>query len=173
MVKGVTMGADIHMYIETNDGKHWYPFGGRINPGRNYQMFGALAGVRCKQPKGMVPPRGMPPDPAWCSQEDNLLYVNEDGRSDPRRVGYCTKEYAELWVRNGISEWVKDKQAVTHPDWHTHSWLTTKEYAAAVEYVESVYGKLALDTGYRAVLAAMKAFEDDGISARIVFWFDN
>jgi hypothetical protein len=43
------MGCDIHAYVESKkpDSKTWWGFGGRINPGRNYRMFGKLAGVRC------------------------------------------------------------------------------------------------------------------------------
>lgn len=60
------MGCDIHMMIEyspykRSDGEpSWSSFGGDFNPGRDYTMFGYLAGVRGDGPP-VVDLRGMPP----------------------------------------------------------------------------------------------------------------
>ena len=54
---------------------------------------------------------------------------------------------------------------VSHPDWHSHTWLSADEFEKAIQ-----------DLGnekYRAALAAMRSFEADGLDARIVIWFDN
>lgn len=44
------MGCDIHAYVEykkADNNGDWISFGGRINPGRNYSLFGRMAeGVR-------------------------------------------------------------------------------------------------------------------------------
>ena len=69
------MGCDIHCYIEykkKND-DHWRSFGGRINPGRNYTLFGVMAGVRCD---GLLYPlRGFPEDAAFQAISDNHLFA--------------------------------------------------------------------------------------------------
>lgn len=78
------MGCDIHCYVEYRNPKseydptRWNDFGGQINPGRNYRIFGALAGVRHGQPKGCVPARGIPPDLAWQAHGDWWVYVTDD-----------------------------------------------------------------------------------------------
>lgn len=55
---------------------------------------------------------------------------------------------------------------VQNPDWHTPSWVTTAEFAAALDGLERV-------VEYRALLAAMREVESMGWEARLVFWFDN
>jgi hypothetical protein len=80
--------------------------------------------------------------------------------------GTCARSSAERWVNAGSSKYVnKDKTYITHPDWHSHSWLSADE-------LESAFRD---DTGpdYKATLAAMRSFEKDGYQARLVFWFDN
>lgn len=45
------MGCDIHCYVEFQDYReHWNSFGGRVNPGRDYDTFKKLAGVRSQVP---------------------------------------------------------------------------------------------------------------------------
>ena len=66
------MGCDIHLYLEVFVGEEWFPLCVEETPhtsydyqgwyqGRNYELFGALAGVRGVQ-KGLDPPRGLPID---------------------------------------------------------------------------------------------------------------
>ena len=58
------MGCDIHLYIESKTGLGdfgWESFGGRIDVGRNYELFGLLAGVRGTR-EALVAPRGLPGD---------------------------------------------------------------------------------------------------------------
>jgi hypothetical protein len=83
------MGCDIHMYVEhasRSDEPYWRPLGGRINPGRNYELFGFMAGVRGAGPS-VIHERGMPTDAAWEAQGDNRLYICDDegdGNCTPR-----------------------------------------------------------------------------------------
>ena len=171
------MGCDIHCYIETQRYPHskepWWPFNYYgLNPGRDYKMFTLLAGVRGYDDlEPVYAQRGLPNDLSWSVRIENQIFVcpepDAEGQTDP--------ETAARWVRHGDSKWEDDEHKwVTHPDWHSHSWLTTDEF----EKVLKVYSDTKDEYGgvgpsYRAVLAAMKAFEDAGEPARLVFWFDN
>ncbi len=162
------MGCDIHCYVEyrRKGGSYWSDFGSRINPGRNYELFSVLAGVRGNATP-LVPPRGIPSDLAFQSSYDYWIFVVE-GESD----GYVSVENAQRWIDAGYSKLRYPKEPllknwVSDPDHHTHTWLTSHEFAAAVEA-----GRGGLE--YRALVAAVKALEDDGKNdVRVVFWFDN
>jgi hypothetical protein len=57
------MGCDIHMFIEYSPyegqgGRSWRSMGGRYNPGRDYDMFEVMAGVRGDA--AVFEPRGVP-----------------------------------------------------------------------------------------------------------------
>ena len=61
------MGYDIHMVMEyravpgAEDPKPWWwAFGGVCNPGRDYQLFNRLAGVRGPKDGALIPARGLP-----------------------------------------------------------------------------------------------------------------
>ncbi len=155
------MGCDIHCYIECRDPKQprWRDFGGRINPGRDYRVFEKLAGVRgFDEPE--VHPRGFPNDSAYKASDDYWLYI-----TDTEGDGYCTREQAERYVEGGCVWCNEDKQRVSHPDWHSHSWLTPDEFERAITGFEA--------PEYKAILAAMRSFESQGCESRLVFWFDN
>ena len=157
------MGCDIHCYIEykNKDRDSWGHFGGRINPGRHYRIFGRIAGVRASGEFTQVAPlRGFPADAGPESSSDNHLYISE-----VEAECCCTLADAEKWVAQGTSKWEDNKLFVSHPDWHSHTWLSADEFEKAIQ-----------DLGnekYRAALAAMRSFEADGLDARIVIWFDN
>ena len=147
------MGCDIHLYIEYKSKKTefdgydsgWQSFGGRINPGRNYAMFGLMANVRNCYSDGKLPvlvePRGMPDDVSYTTMNDNRIYISDDEGED-----YVSMETAKRWVKSGSSKFINNKDGnptwVTQPDWHSHSWLTTSEF-------ESILNKyLELETGW-------------------------
>jgi len=160
------LGCDIHLYIEHKDPRYpgWECFGRRIFPDRDYNMFAAMAGVRNYDDVAPVSmPKGIPEGISWQVNDDNTLFVSDES-SDCE--GYCSKEKAKEWAQRGISKKVGDYR-VTHPDWHSHSWLNTGEYEKALNSV-SVY-----DSEYKVILVVMKEFEKLGEEARIVFWFDN
>lgn len=166
------MGCDIHCYVEhriKGNGEMWWSFGGRINPGRNYQMFGLLAGVRVNI-KPLVKPRGLPTDVGYSAQEDNQHYISDE--PDENNV---TLKQAEDWVRRGISQFVNGSSGqpvwVTDPDWHTHSWLNPTEWEQALTTYDATNYPIQIE--YVVLLKILKAFEEAGREARIVFWFDN
>jgi hypothetical protein len=172
------MGCDIHMYIEYKSKKekdnYWNSFGGRINPGRNYWMFGLMCkGVRSEFEES-YPAKGMPEDAGYVSESDNRIFICED-----EGEGYCTLEEAKRYEECGskiINDSEGKPQWVEHPDWHSHSWLSLKEYKKVIKtynikakeekYVQS-------EPEYEAILAAMKKLSEFNNDVRVVFWFDN
>ena len=203
------MGCDIHLYIEYKSKNNnedirnnWRSFGQKINPGRNYALFALMANVRnydCILPVPQV--RGFPEDAAYYSSNDNRIYITDTPGED-----CVTMELAEQWVESGSSEFINNQRGeptwVTHPDWHSHSWLTTGEFETVLnKYLELEVGwhkdrvdehnefikkhdikpdsrayrqpEMNIEPEYQFVLASMKRFEKLGYDARIVFWFDN
>lgn len=162
------MGCDIHLYIEhkTKEINRWWCFGKRINPGRDYRIFAKLCGVR-NYYEELVPittPRGLPETISYVAKDDNEIYVSDTENNE----GWVTKEKAEKWVELGISRYTNDKKNfVTNPDWHSHSWATTKELEQVFANEDNI------DNEWKVVLEIMKAFERLGEEVRIVFWFDN
>ena len=172
------MGADIHMYVQYRniertkknpDTDWWDEFGGQMSPGRNYTMFGILAGVRYTPDKGFDP-KGLPDfGLGWSVEADLYLTITEDGHEE----GCCTLEDAQRWRGRIINNHEGNPWRVEHPDWHSHSWLTPKELAQA-------YRRYKKEEGYppclewRVLLKTMKALEDNGKNeVVVVFWFDN
>lgn len=169
------MGCDIHCYVEYREGPEgpeghgWRGFGDRINPGRDYGMFGFMAGVRGDGPP-VTAPRGVPKDMDWVARGDFTLFVtaNEERADDD---GYVPKERADRYLADGSSErWDDDR--ITHPDWHTPGWLTPDEFDAAIKAREGAWPQYPVDPRYKAILAAMRSLAESG-DARLVFWFDN
>lgn len=181
------MGADIHMYVEYSnkekpehlDRRYWSDFGGRINPGRNYSMFGLIAGVRDNRHPPVVEPRGLPDDLSWPASNDASMIISDDCQDEE---GYTSSSQAESWVKAGYSEYILDHEGepyrVTNPDWHSHTWLTPDEFGQAIErykelFKDDTYGNCP-GIEYIALLAAMRALENDGKNdVRVVIWFDN
>lgn len=169
------MGCDIHMYIEYANRripeKRWADFGGKINPGRNYSMFGILSkGLRTTQ-EFSFEPKGLPYEMGYHAVNDSRIPIGEHGE------GWASKDKVARWVNSGASEIIRNENGdaiwVTNPDWHSHSWLTTDEYKQAVTFYNDVHGKAYPEPEYNAVLACLESFEAQGFDARIVFWFDN
>lgn len=168
------MGCDIHMYVEYKRKKeqesHYYNYGGRINPGRNYYLFGLLSkGVRTNLDNG-IPPKGLPENISYSATHDYWIHVN-DKYSEEGHEGYCTSEQAEKWQTYG-SVYDKNSKRVSNPDWHSHSWLTAEELEQQIEVYkkETEYG---VGVEYMALLASMKEIENHDYECRVVFWFDN
>lgn len=164
------MGCDIHIYPEYSSFRsgakdYWQNFATNMNPGRDYELFGALAGIR-GFPGPIVPIRGLPDDLAMMTKWDNTIWVSE---TKPDTENHCSRENAESWVKTGGSSWIDDtKDAVTHPDHHSHTWLTVEEFRAAIALV----GR-DVEMTYYALLAALDEIEKRGGKTRVVMWFDN
>lgn len=185
------MSADIHMYIEYRSktpSPHanptlksaWSNFGSQYYVGRNYSLFGLLAGVRDDRQPAIVEPRGMPEDFGSETRDDYSLYICS---SNPDDDGNVSPETAKSWVDSGYSEYLLNHEGkpwrVTGPDWHSHSWLTPDEYESALNayaevYEADPYGGSDPGLRFRVLLPLMRALEDDGKNeVRTVFWFDN
>lgn len=206
------MGADIHMYFEYTDKEtlekekngdingrgepiraYWQDLGGRINPGRNYWMFGILSkGVRSDFDDGFEP-KGIPDfhSLGYESRNDYTMYISDKEDNDEGRyttlekaIKWASSEYycSTLYYRNPTD----DKPTwVSNPDWHSASWLTTEEYEKAIQIYkdkcrerhqeEPEYNPIedAILPEYEAMLAATKSLESNGKVCRVVFWFDN
>lgn len=184
------MGADIHMYIEyasktpsphatPRDKRWWSGFGGRNNPGRNYSLFGLIADVRDARHGALFDLRGLPNDAGWAVNEDAYLSINDELADEE---GWCSLAQAEQWSRHGSEIEYYDNGKpwrVTHPDWHSHTWLTSDElaqiYARYAElFKDDPYGGGKVGIEWLAILEAMRALESDGANdVRVICWFDN
>lgn len=168
------MGCDIHVYVEyrsKKEGGQWDSFGGRINPGRNYLLFGIMSnGVR-SDPTFSFEVKGMPDDMAYSAKDDSLIFI-----SDTPGDNYVTLEKARQWEKYGhkiINNNAGEPTWVEHPDWHSHSWLTTDEFEKAMSFYNKEANPKRVEPEYEALLSTMKRFEELGYNSRIVFWFDN
>lgn len=161
------MGCDIHVYPERRkDGQRWKSVTGRINPGRDYDLFGKIAGLRNDGEPPMFEVRGLPDDLGYWAESDSKLYITDVGGDE-----YASKEQAAEWVACGASKYTDERQAfVTHPDWHSHTWLTVPEMRRAIE-APSSWGERAVE--YYGLIAMMEEVERRGYEARFVIWFDN
>ncbi len=171
------MGCDIHMYVEykRKERSVWSSFGGKINPGRNYNMFARMAGVRGEFEGVSLEPKGMPEDAGYKANDGNRLYI-----TDTEGEEYVTMETAQKWVDSNSSVFINGSDGkplwVTHPDWHSHTWLSADEYRDIVRgYHEQVKGADTYnkESEYKAILAAMESLQADGYEVRVVLWFDN
>lgn len=173
------MGCDIHLYLEyskkekviTPEKTRWDYFGGRINPGRNYLMFGIMSrGVRT-EPIFSIARKELPDDCGYASQDDSRIFISETPNNN-----YVTMEKALQWEKRGckLIPGANGKIAwVEHPDWHSHSWLNTAEFKKVMDFYNKETKGQRLELEYEVILAVMKKFEKLGFNARIVFWFDN
>lgn len=171
------MGCDIHAYIDY-DTPGENPTGlvshlCEINLWRNYYLFGLLAGVRSGG--AMFEPRGLPERLSWSVRDEAVLYVSDE---NPNADGYCSRDQAEKWDSahkvgrtKGVGGYTDEKEdRIYHPDWHTHSWLTTQELRQVVDRCKELGG---VQPSLTAAIAAMEALEEQGCVARFIFWFDN
>jgi len=174
------MGCDIHAYVEHRPANlrgdqmpRWQSFGGRVNPGRNYSIFERMAGVRGEALQAVVQPRGYPDDAAWRTRDDNWLWIVYG--NGPAGENEATAKAAQEYVKHGSTYEPRadggKPERVSHPDHHTHSWLTPTEFEIALNIADNA---TALEEPeYHALLAAMRSLEASGREVRVVFWFDN
>ena len=177
------MGCDIHMVMEyraapgaEDPAPWWWAFGGVCNPGRDYSLFNRLAGVRGDVDGALIPARGLPA--AFSSEVHHEVLLSIANK--PLKAGdvdwegrAVDREKAMAWIDGGSSQLVRvgDHDYVTHPDYHSFSWLTLGEYAGVLLDLHAMGEQLA--PGYWAIQAALATFADRGYEARVVFWFDN
>lgn len=173
------MGCDIHAHVETGyvgrDEKEVWCHLCEFRFGRNYTLFGLMAGVRrysylpdANKLEEALAKRGMKTlDDPFLSEAESAVIVQEasdtgvtygqpsfvekgiprdidwktsgeytlsvlDGEDDEEGEHTCTRSQADSWMKNGSSEpWDTTDNGkvirITHPDWHTPSWLSTDE----------------------------------------------
>lgn len=171
------MGCDVHAYLEFSDnGTFWQSLTDSAGI-RNYRMFGIMAGVR-EEELALFEPKGLPEGQlSWQATDAHWIYVDpEDKPEQCYREGWTTKDVAERWIAGGYSEpYYEDGviKRVTHPDHHSHSWLTADELAQCVEKYRDLFPEWKPPHDFVGMLAAMQAIEANGGKTRLVFWFDN
>ena len=166
------MGCDIHTYVEYREPGYngWISFGGRINPGRDYEMFGYIAGARMGI--ALTPAKGIPSNLGYRANSDWYLIIDDKFAN---MDGYTSLKNALQWQKQGhkIIEH-PDRPGmpwqIEHPDWHTPTWLTLKEYRACL--LENPDGREIVDD-YWAIEGAMAALVKRDNDVRLVCWFDN
>lgn len=203
------MGCDIHTFLEYSDftgqdgEPYWQCMGGQFNTGRDYRMFGLLAGVRGGT--ALIGPRGIPEGKVSYQVEDymRVRIGSKEEVENSYEGGVVTLETAQSWTTGHYGETIiNDRQGkpwrVTNPDLHSHSWLTAGElryvlaYYALGDRADQVTSTTAPDDRevvlqaarallggdsyapeWSAVIAAMEAFEARGCKTRLIFCFDN
>lgn len=163
------MGCDIHAYIEYGPSpverelgtKEWVGFFGAIHLDRDYSLFAALSDTRNDGDiEPIAEPRGLPATVSHWVASENTLLVSES----ENEAGCTTRSRAEKWVEGGSAQWVgPDKARITHPDWHSHSWVD------ADEFEEAMLRAKCDSPVARATLASMRQLPN----AILVFWYDN
>jgi hypothetical protein len=180
------MGCDIHTYVELADGTkdkpYWRNFT-RNGGERDYLMFGILAGVRVEDEQ-LFEPKGLPEgELGYWTEDDYWLHVAPEKNPEwADTENWISREKAEKYIGYGSKADMKDGvlKRVSHPDYHSHSWLTADEFEQAIKRYSEVVGKYypvgqrsEAPLEWRAMLAAMRCAEAGGDLARLVFWFDN
>lgn len=136
------MGCDIHAYVdydEPNDFEHkWVGHLGEFILGRDYFLFSLMAGVRGNE--ALFQPKGLPEHLSWRTLHEAALFIVDGEREES---GTCTQadaeRYHQSWLRHkeGVGGYVGgengDKKRVYHPDWHSHSWLTSEELKQVID----------------------------------------
>jgi len=136
------MGCDIHAYIEHYSKKDLLTgkcfvdsYCGRINFGRDYLMFGLLAGVRSLEAP-VVPTRGLPTNPplSWeCATEYYLRVVGDEEYETAKRdlLGQRLISKSKLDQVNtsyyGGKLQPDSQNMIPDPDYHSITWLTLDE----------------------------------------------
>jgi len=184
------MGCDIHMFIQYKDKEStsdwWRDFSGNINLGRNYTMFGFLAGVRREAPGGFSP-KGLPEHSlSFRAHEEYFISIYEKENPTDPDSRYTDGEWeisleqAHRYERYGCKIVERDGKPfeISNPDYHSATWLTAKELGDAYRkynaYCRKVDGWSKIPSEYKTVLQMMKTLEDGGNNnVEVVFWFDN
>ena len=182
------MGCDIHAFIEYRDKEdkreeaYWEAFSGELSLGRNYYMFGYLTNGNVRYGgvnlKFGVDPKGLPKDPSYEIKNNSRLWITEKGEGDNE----TTLEKAEKWNKSlgckiHYDHW-NDKSKpshVDHPDLHSHSWLSLKEYKMILDAAIKDQKKHHewVNIQYKVIYDLMKSLDKNGMEVRLVFWFDN
>ena len=173
------MGTDIHFYVEHRVNGSWKNIYKReecryspnyTSPkytrnyygfdGRNYFLFGILAGVR-GDATPIDAPRGLPKDVTQYVQKESDRY-GTDGHS---RSWFSLKE---LLAYN----WAKEYENNDYRDLNALQRLKRRLRQRKKEGDEITYGDMVGDF-YDVTLMRLTLLENDPENVRVVFWFDS
>lgn len=164
---------------------------------RNYLMFSAMADVRSfygeEEQFKRREPKGFPEDASFYTILSYGMIVNDEfAGKDTYDLTFITKEQADYFQENYYCKEIKlpentpsyspfaKSKVLTHPDYHSASWMTTEEFEECFKQVfvrknkngEEV--KLQYYFDFYKLLLTMQTLEEDGLyEVRIIFWFDN
>lgn len=145
------MGVDIHTALQVKQQGRWETIATNIYDGRNYALFGVLAGVR-GQEEPIVEPRGYPK--GFMVDEDN-------GHPIADEAGFMDT----YWMGNFGHSWLTLEEINDRRERDTYDNEGGEEkfdYFIGLRYIVSKMIVLAYDQGY------VDNFED----VRLVFGFD-
>ena len=172
------MGCDIHAFVElvSKEDQTRVSSIAEFNLGRDYRLFTVLAGVRVSEQLLFPEPKGIPKSLGWQTGDKYYMVVvpdNEPGEEE----NTVKRSSAEEYVKDGFSTWEdpKNQWRISSPDWHTPSYLNTKELEDAIQVYGPANAGLEGTREIRGVLSLMKTLDQDNkkTEARFVFWFDN
>lgn len=173
------MGTDISLHVEYRRNNETYAWSdGAIDLERDYEMFGALAGVRAKS-RPLFPPRGLPSnlspevferyyafiiEPAEASLWSGFSWVSKSEAESLLQGGDCHGPPAGYKKYNMTSP----LGYVSIPGLHTPSWLACDELLQVLGHTH-----IEPRSDWVVVLDLLASIERrlPGAQSRIVFWF--
>ncbi len=108
-------------------------------------------------------PRGVPKDADYFKAiSDYTMWVREEESANAEEHE-CSRKKADEWIKNGSSKvWDTDEDGkvsrITHPDWHSASWLSTDEIEELIKRYESAL-KALIPTARKEMERAAKFYE--------------
>ena len=96
------MACDIHCHVEVKIKGRWHHWNA-LSIGRNYILFGKMAGVRGADIEPVAEPRGIPDDATFLTKHDCLKW-GEDGHSHSWLSAAEAKTVQE-WLERGCPRW--------------------------------------------------------------------
>ena len=173
------MGCDIHAYLDVIEAEPdpnsnyagWVStFASDLSLGRDYSLFGVLAGVRGGT--AVFTPRGLPPFEELGFRTRAEYWLDITDTPPCEYCGECnhvTPNDVKAW--GGRTLTYKDTTYCQHPDWHTPSWLYHHELEEVVEAYPEDKKYLTNLTGVMALMKTLNGRKRK--RSRLIFWFDN
>lgn len=186
------MGCDIHAYIEHNGYNQQYRTFAKVSIDRDYALFHCLSGVRGynTEVEPISLPKGIPENIGYMTKDEYCLHIGE---------GSLSQEDADKYIKSGSSKRF-DEHHISHPDWHSASWLnllevkeaykrylnyyrenieqpekikTPDEFHKFIEDTRNITKPISRNKDIEAVIACLENLSLHYEDVRLVFWFDN
>lgn len=168
------MSTELYFQIEARNAltRRWWHLG-RIRLSQDYLLFALLAGVRHGSISDLqlecLATKGLPNDVTELSLAEDSLAVDDEA-ANLEIPSTCSRAAADKWVSGGLSRYIRNGAAITHPGFHSHSWTTFSEIQLVLDRYQA-FGGTADIPALNALIAMMASLANDGIEARGVFWF--